>query len=149
MEVKRITEEPLSSLEADILDILKGNYKPNYYGVSSVDELLKEAGLEKFDKKSRKLISELKGTIKNRYELNTYAKVLFYSDRKKQGLAVFELNTLLFPDEVGTYLSLANSLGVLRYHSEAIIQYEKALEIDPENEEALRSRDYIKSKISN
>lgn len=145
VEVNRITERPVNSLEADILEIFNGNYIPNYSGVSAVDKLLKQQSLEKFEKRSRKLLPELNEVVKNQYELNTYAKVLFYSDRKAEGLAVFKLNTLLFPEEAGTYLSLANSLGVMGYHSEAILNYEKALKVDPENEEAKKSLEYIRS----
>ncbi|MCW5520227.1 hypothetical protein J1N09_10285 [Aureitalea sp. L0-47] len=146
VEVNRITEEPVTTLESDILEILNGNYTPNYSGVSKVDDLLKEVSLEKFGKKSLKLLPELEKVVKNRYELNTYATVLFYSKRKEEGLAVYKLNTLLFPDEVGTHLSLANSLGVLGRHSEAIHNYENALKVDPENEEAAASLEYIKSQ---
>lgn len=145
VEVNRITERPVQSLEEDIRQIINGNYTPNYSGVSMVDELLKQTEPEKFEKKARKILPDLQATVKNRYELNTYGKVLFYSNRKEEGLAVYKLNTMLFPDEVGTYLSLANSLGVYGKHSEAIATYKKALEVDPENEEATKSMEYIMS----
>jgi tetratricopeptide (TPR) repeat protein len=147
VEVNRITESPVTTLEADIAEIIAGDYIPNYFGVSMVNDLLEQVALEKFNKKSRKLQPELKAEISNRYELNTYARILFGTGRKEQAIAVYRLNTLLFPDEVGTYLSLANTLGVMGDHDEAIATYKKALAVDPENKEAAQSLEYIKSKI--
>lgn len=147
-EVNRITERPVKSLEADIRAIQKGNYTPGYHGVTMVNTLLAEHGAEKLVKRSKKILPELKSIVKNRYELNTYATVLFYAGQKEEAISVYTLNTLLFPEEPGTYLSLANTLGVMERYAESISYYEKTLDVDPENEEAEASMAYIKSKIS-
>lgn len=147
-EVNRITERPVKSLEADILAIQKGNYTPGYHGVTMVNEFLTEHGAEKLIKRSKKIVPELKLLVKNRYELNTYATVLFYAGKKEEAISVYTLNTLLFPEEPGTYLSLANTLGIMERFSESIRYYEKTLGVDPENKEAATSMAYIKSKIS-
>jgi thiol-disulfide isomerase/thioredoxin len=145
VEVNRITESPVVTLEEDILKIIKSDYIPNYSGVSIVNNLMENTGPEKFAKRSKKLIPELKPLIKSRYELNTYASVLYYSGMTQEGIEVFKLNTLLFPDEVGTYLSLANILGLSGNTTEAILNYEKALKVEPDNEEAKTGINYLKS----
>lgn len=149
IEVNRITEHPVRSLEEDMLNILQKRYTPNYYGVTLVYDSLKENGLSQFRKKMKKLVPELKRYIKNRYELNTYATVLFCTGKTEESIAVFELNTFLFSDEVGSYLSLANTLGVNGNLNKAIVNYEKVLSIDPDNEEAKSGISHLKSKISN
>lgn len=148
VEVNRITEKPVTSLEADMAGILQGNYTPNYHGVTLVNELLLENGPDKLIKKSKKILPKLESLVTNRYQMNTYATVLLYSEKKEEALAVYKLNTILFPDEPGTYLSLANTLGLMERYSESIQYYKKTLEVDPENEEAAKSMDHIKSKIS-
>lgn len=149
IEVNRITERPVSTLEGDMLNIARGNYVPNYFGVSRVNDVLTEFGPSKFAKKVKKLLPEISAQIKNKYELNTFAAVLYAADSIEEALAIFKLNTQLFPNEVSTYLSLANTLGVTGNRNEAILNYEKVLSIQPENEEARSGIDHLRSKNSN
>ncbi|MBZ0328643.1 MAG: hypothetical protein K8F54_13635 [Altibacter sp.] len=140
-EVNRIVESPVETLEADLAAIINGDYTPNYHAVTLVSELLGEVPLEKFDKKAKKLLPKLKKLTAKASELNTYSNVLFFSGNKAAGIAVARLNTRLFPEEVTTYISLANKLYQVEKPSEAIKYYEKALVLDPENQQ-------IKEKIS-
>ena len=47
------------------------------------------------------------------FELNTYGRILYSTNRKEEAITVFDLNTKLFPDQPRTYMSLANTLGLL------------------------------------
>ncbi|MDY8136419.1 thioredoxin family protein [Aquimarina sp. 2201CG5-10] len=133
-EVNRIVESPKKTLEEDILDIISGNYSPKYQSVVLIDELLKEKGIDYIYKKNKKIISQLKNKTKSLYELNTYANVLFFSDKKEEALAVLKLNTELFSNEPNTFISLANKHLQMNNIKEAIESYERSLKIS-KNEE--------------
>ena len=132
-EINRIVEEPVSTLEGDLKQILEGNYTPSYYGVTIVDETIKEMGVEKFRKKSKKIARQLENKLKNMYELNTYSSVLFLDNREEEAIAVAKLNLLLFPDEARAYESLGVKLAQTGSKKEAITYLEKAIALDPEN----------------
>jgi len=126
----------LGTLEEDILAIFRNNYTSNYQVVAMVYNALAEMGVEKFSKKSKKLLPKLKVTVKNKYELNTYSSVLFYADKKDKAIAVAHLNTLLFPEEAYVYTNLAKKLYETGAKMEALEYYEEALSLDPENKKA-------------
>ena len=132
-EINRIVEEPVSTLEGDLKQILDGNYTSSYYGVTIVDETIKEMGVEKFRKKSKKIARQLENKLKNMYELNTYSSVLFLDNREEEAIAVAKLNLLLFPDEARAYESLGVKLAQTGSKEEAITYLEKAIALDPEN----------------
>jgi thiol-disulfide isomerase/thioredoxin len=134
-EVNRIVESPVETLEADMVAILKGTYVSNYQTVTLVNALLAEVPLEKFDKKAKKILPKLKNLVTKVSELNTYSNVLFLSQREDESIAVARLNTKLFPNESTTYLSLANKLHQQMRLSEAKENYQRALELDPGNEQ--------------
>lgn len=133
-EVNRIVESPVKSLEDDIQSILQNNYTPNYQSVAMVDQYLNEYGLDKFQKKIKKVSKKLKGISKKVSELNTYSSVLFYSERQKEAIAVAKLNILLFPNEYYPYVNLGHKLSQIGKKSEALMNYQKALDLNPENE---------------
>ncbi|GAB5401342.1 MAG: hypothetical protein Aureis2KO_29270 [Aureisphaera sp.] len=134
-EVNRIVESPVETLEEDLVKIIQKEYTPNYHGVTLVNDMLTEMNLNKFNKKQRKLLPKLKELVTNMYELNTYANVLFYAHKKEEAIIVARLNTLLYPEEPKTYVSLANKLSQNADPEGAMENYKKALSLDPENEE--------------
>jgi tetratricopeptide (TPR) repeat protein len=148
MEVNRIVESPVLSLEKDIAAILAGNYVSRYHVVTLVSKLLQMNSPEKFEKKARKLLPQLQKEATTMYELNTYANVLFFSEKKVEAIAVACLNTLLFPKEPKVYTSLADKLNETGNPSEALINYEKALSLDPENESLKKSVATLKEKLA-
>ncbi|MCH9660828.1 MAG: tetratricopeptide repeat protein [Bacteroidetes bacterium] len=133
-EVNRIVEGPIETLEEDLVKIMEKDYTPNYHGVSVLDELLSEMDSQKFNRKQKKLIPQLKKEVKNMYEINTYSSVLFYSHREEEAIIAARLNTLLFPKEARVYSSLGNKLYAMEDYEGAVENYEKALSLDPDNE---------------
>lgn len=133
-EVNRIVESPVISMEEDLLEIMQQNYTPNYQSVALAQTALTEMGLVKFQKKSKKLVTQLKPITKSVSELNTYASVLFSSTKTEESVAVAKLNTLLFPNEAYTYNSYAIKLFRVGSTKEAVIQLNKAIALDPDNE---------------
>ncbi|MDH7911775.1 hypothetical protein [Winogradskyella sp. SYSU M77433] len=145
-EVNRIVEHPVTSFEKDIKQIISSNnYKPNYQIVSEIDAVLNKKGIKGLEKKSEKILKQFDGKVTSMYELNTYGRVLYSKGKIEEAIAVFKFNTKLFPKEPGTYMSLANTLGVNGKKDEAIKVLEKALEIHPENEDLKENLEVIKS----
>ncbi len=143
-EVNRIVEHPIVSVEADLLQLLKGSYTPNYESVIVVSEALAATDLKTFRRKSKKLLPKLKKVTKNMYELNTYTNVLFFAEKREKAIAVAELNAKLFPEEVGVYLNLGNKLAQMDKIEEARNFFNKALTIEPENTKAKAALEAIK-----
>ena len=145
-EVNRIVEHPVETFEEDIQNIVtKNNYKSNYQIVTAVDDLLKKKGLKGLKRKHKKLLKKFKGETSSMYELNTYARILFGTDRKEEAIAVFTLNTDLFPDKPRAYMSLANTLGASGYQEKAIKVLEDAIKLHPDDEDLKKNLATIKS----
>ncbi len=133
VEVNRIVESPVVSFEDDIENILTDNYESNYKVVTKVDALLKAYGIKKFKKKIKKQIPILKREVKSLYELNTYARILKTTDRGEEAIEVLKLNTKLFPEKPGVFVSLANIFYSMGNKKKALVNYKKGLKLNPEN----------------
>ncbi|RKE92011.1 thioredoxin family protein [Ichthyenterobacterium magnum] len=145
-EVNRIVEEPVETLEKDILNILTINsYKSNYQIVAKVNSILENKGIKGLKKQSKLLVENFKGKTKNMFELNTYGRILYSTNRNNEAIEVFKLNTKLFPDNPRTYISLANTLGVNGKKGKAIKVMKKAIKKFPENEDLKENLTAIKS----
>ncbi|MDH7448438.1 thioredoxin domain-containing protein [Aquimarina sp. 2201CG14-23] len=127
-EVNRIVESPKKSIEEDIRDILSGNYSPNYVSVTTVDTIIKKNGTEYLAKNAEQLVDTLKNITNSLYELNTYANVLFFAGKEKEAIEILKFNTVLFPKEADTYISLANKLVITDNIPDAIAYYERSLQ---------------------
>ena len=148
IEVNRIVEEPITTLEHDMYMILQNeHYIPNYNSVAIVNDAVEKTGPVKFQKKAKKLLPVLKKEAKSLSELNTYSNVLFYSNQKEEALVVAKLNTLLFPNEAYTFENLANKLYQTNNLEEALKNYEISLTLDPTNESLKKSISTIKEQI--
>jgi len=145
-EVNRIVEEPVQSLEEDILNIVTVNdYKSNYQIVAIVDDILKKKGVKGLKRKNEKLLKKHKDKVSSMFELNTYGRILYGINRIDEAISVFTLNTKMFPDEPRTYMSLANTLGVTGQKEKAIKVLEDAISLHPKNEDLKANLEVIKS----
>lgn len=145
-EVNRIVEEPVQSLEEDILNIVTVNdYKSNYQIVAIVDDILKKKGVKGLKRKNEKLLKKHKNKVSSMFELNTYGRILYGINRIDEAISVFTLNTKMFPDEPRTYMSLANTLGVTGQKEKAIKVLEDAISLHPKNEDLKANLEVIKS----
>lgn len=145
-EVNRIVEHPVKTFEEDILNIITTNdYKSNYQIVTAVDNILKQKGVKGLKKKHNKLLKTFYGQVESMYGLNTYAKILYGTDRIDEAIEVFRFNTKLFPKEPRVYMSLANTLGVSNKKEEAIKVLEDAIKMLPDNEDLKKNLETIKS----
>lgn len=145
-EVNRIVEHPVESFEKDMLNITTSNdYKSNYQIVTKIHTILKEDGLNGLKKQSKTLVKAFTGKIDSMFELNTYGRILYSTNRKEEALTVFDLNTKLFPDQPRTYMSLANTLGVDGKREKAITVLEKAITLFPENKDLIENLEVVKT----
>ncbi|WP_347373212.1 thioredoxin family protein [Aequorivita sp. Q41] len=148
-EVNRIVEHPVTTFEDDIVQIIQTKaYTPNYNAVTIVNDALNEMGIQKFQKKMKKLMPQLKEEAKSLGELNTYSNVLFYSSRKEEAITVAALNTFLFPKEAYVYESLANKFYDLNQFDKALENYNKALVLKPDNKRVKVSIESTLEKIN-
>ena len=145
-EVNRIVEEPVETLEKDLLKIISSDtYKGHYAIVQEVDKLLKHS-VKQLKRKENKLLRTYSNKITSMHELNTYAKILSSNNRIQEAIAVLELNTKFFPNTAKAYLSLYQLLTTANRNDEARVALEKAIELDPNNEQLLNQLKSIKSR---
>lgn len=145
-EVNRIVEHPVKSFEEDIKNIItKNNYNSNYQIVTAIDNILKKKGLKKLKKKSKKLLKTFEGKVSSMFELNTYGRILYSTNRIDEAIEVFTFNTKLFPDQPRAYMSLANTLGISGKKAEAIKVLEDAIKKHPDNENLKKNLEVVKS----
>ncbi len=76
----------------------------------------------------------------NEHEMNELGYELLrksnFSSHKELAVEVFKLNTLLSPENANVYDSYAEGLMSLGLKAEAIVMYQKALKLNPNNEVA-------------
>ncbi|MBU2929255.1 TlpA family protein disulfide reductase [Winogradskyella psychrotolerans] len=145
-EVNRIVEHPIGTFEDDILNIITvNNYKSNYQIVTAVDQILKKKGIKGLKQKSKKLIKTFEGNVSSMFELNTYGKILYTTNSIDEAIAVFKLNTKLFPNEPRVFMSLANTLGVFGNKMEAIKVLEEAIKLHPDHKDLKENLELVKS----
>ena len=147
-EVNRIVEHPVESLEEDLTNIIGGNYKPNYAIVSLADQMLEDYGVEKFDRKLKRIAGKLKAHSTKLSELNTYSSVLLYSGKSDEALTISRLNALLYPDDYYVYYNLGNKLAHIGKKEEALHQYQKALQLKPEDERVQKAMEILQRNDS-
>ncbi|NRD19445.1 thioredoxin family protein [Winogradskyella eckloniae] len=145
-EVNRIVEHPIDTFEADIERIISSNnYKSNYQIVTIVDAILAQKGHKGLKRKQKKLLKSFKDKVSSMYALNTYGKILYSTNRIDDAIAVFNLNTKLFPEEPRSHITLANLLSINDNKEKAIEVLNKALKLLPNNTDLKENLKLIKS----
>lgn len=145
-EVNRIVEHPIDTFEKDIQNIItKNDYKSNYQIVSEVNDILEKKGIKGLKRKRKKLLKKYKNQVSSMFELNTYGKILYTTYKIDEAIAVFDLNTKLFPNEARTFMSLANTLGANGNKEKAIKVLENAIKLHPDNDDLKENLTVVKS----
>ncbi|MFT5886214.1 MAG: tetratricopeptide (TPR) repeat protein [Arcticibacterium sp.] len=134
-EIGRIIEEPVESLEMDLLKILNGrSYSPAYYLVNRVQEYVLSDRPERLKESS--VIEALHMIKENSRGLNSLGYMLIGQEKFKKAIAVFELNTKLFPEDANTFDSLGEAYFLSGKEKLAKKYYQRALELNPKSESA-------------
>lgn len=130
-EIGRIVEHPVESLEADLLKIVrKKSYKHNYQVVTELNTMLEKKGVSYVFENLEKVASKLQKHSKSLKELNTYGYVLLHAKAYQKAIAVFTINTQLFPENKNGYDSLAEAYFTVEDYTNAQKYYVKVLELD-------------------
>ena len=138
VEIGRIVEEPVVSLESDLKLIMEGGEYHTFYPVAN--DLIKnvnETPVKKLGKEKSALAKKYKSLSVSEYELNTYGYVLWASFQLPEAEFIFELNTMLYPDSVTPYRTLASFKSTLGKRKAALDNIKKGLKLDPKNETLL------------
>lgn len=136
-EFARLVEFPRTSLERDLAQIALGYAPaPSYQAASYMQNLLNEMSPEDVYKDANKYWREIYEYIGGMKELNTLGYVYLRSDRIEEALLCFHFNTYYFPYNPNAFDSYAEGLLVSGDTAKAITNYEKVLEIKPDDENA-------------
>jgi len=136
VEVNRVNEFPVFSLEKDLLNILAGqSYTPNYRSFGTVAKWLSDGTLLDDNISVAGLAGQLRLLVNDEHELNSLGYLLLKQDKKKEALKIFQVNYNLYPGSA----NIASSLGEGYYENadnkKAVSFLEKALELnkDPQD----------------
>lgn len=137
------------------IDEIAGYYFPdmkikNGFGLSKNLKLLRQQLIENRFRNSYKIYTKIKNSNKDfklsEDEINSWGYQLLEQDKKNEALEVFQLNTLLFPNSANVFDSYAETLDAVGNRKDAIINYKKSLQLNPENKSAIN---YLKDKNIN
>lgn len=148
VEYARIVEFPKNDLVTDVAQIALGfPSSPNYEGANYLFKLFDTETIESIENNFNTHYKTLRKKTNHSKELNTLGYVLLRSNRIKEALVCFKLNTYLFKYTPNVYDSYGETLVLNGEHEEAIKMYEKVLEIDTENKHAKSQIKKLKSRI--
>lgn len=144
-EYARIVESPSTDLLTDVAQIALGYPSaPNYAGATYILSLFDEKSMEEIYKDMNNVWRTLYYKVGRYAELNTLGNVLYAADQKDQALFVFNLNTAYYPGNWRVQQRFAELLAEMEDYENAIIFYEKVVQLNPENEEAKSELERIK-----
>ncbi|WP_294323149.1 serine hydrolase [uncultured Chryseobacterium sp.] len=134
------------------IDEIAGFYLPdmkvkNGFGLSKNLKFLRQQLLKNDFKDANKIFNKISKDDKNfsltEDEVNSWGYQLIEQGKKNEAMEIFKLNTLLFPKSSNVYDSYGEILETLGNRKEAILNYRKSLELNPDNTNAAN---YLKDK---
>jgi len=135
VEVGRIVEFPVETLERDLLKILRHQgYESSYRSFPVINQWLSDGLLSDPNVSARGLAEQLHSKIMREGELNSCGYVLLAQGKYQEAIAVFRINANLFPSSANCYDSLGEAYAVTGQKEKSIQAYEYAQTLDPKNE---------------
>ncbi len=136
VELNRINESPVESLERDLLKILrKESYTPNYQSYTYLNKWLKEGLLADENVNYLGLANQVRHKISGESELNAAAYYLLNAGHEKAALSVFRINAALHPNSANVYDSLGDGYLKNGNKERALAFFEQALKLNPSVDE--------------
>jgi tetratricopeptide (TPR) repeat protein len=134
IEINRINEFPVFSLEKDMLSIISNKpYTPNYRSFNLVHQWVKDGTLTDENISVAGLAEQLRILVSDEHELNSLGYLLLKQAKKKEALRIFQVNYNLYPESS----NLASSLGEGYYensdYKKAITFLQKSLELNKDS----------------
>jgi len=145
-EVGRINEYAVETLERDLLKIVKGEeYVPNYKSYPQVNAWLLQGVLNDDNTNPRGLAEQIRSSVSRESDLNACGYVLLMGGEIKEAITVFRINVNLFPQSSNCFDSLGEAYLVAGLKDNSIACYERAIELDPKNDNAIKQLALIKA----
>jgi dienelactone hydrolase len=115
--------------------------------ISPLRKTIRERGAEAAVSQYR----ELRKTQAHRYdfgelELNALGYELLFTNRVKEALEIFKLNVEMFPQAFNTYDSLGEAYAAAGDREQAVRNYKKSLELNPQNTNATEALKRLEQK---
>ncbi|OSZ77683.1 hypothetical protein CAP36_15060 [Chitinophagaceae bacterium IBVUCB2] len=131
VELGRINEFPVTSLEKDLQTILTGeDYSPNYKSFALLNEWLTDGTLTNKNSNIRGMAMQLKSLVSSERELNSVGYLLLQQEKKQEAFKIFQLNAQLYPESANVLSSLGEGYYKTGDAKMAVQLLEKALEIN-------------------
>lgn len=143
VEVGRINEFPVTSLEKDLYAIMSGDaYNPNYKSFPLIKDWLKDGTLINKNSSIRGLALQLNALVSSERELNSLGYLLLQQEKIQEALKIFQLNAQIYPESANVLSSLGEGYFKIGDSKTAIQFLEKALEI---NKDPLLVKEILKT----
>jgi tetratricopeptide (TPR) repeat protein len=130
------TVKPMLPWEAPLIERANNEYLKQSRGsaASIVEEVLKARGIKAAERKFKELLARReRGPVFDESEFNRLGYQLLQRGSLDSALFVFEKNVQLHPDSWNVYDSFAEALVKAGKKKEAIDNYRKSLELNPDN----------------
>lgn len=148
-EIGRIVEYPKQDIERDILAIVSGKkYSPHYIVVEYLHKIFEEKTVKELKSEENKLAASLVEFTKGSRELNTYGYKLLRSNQLEKALFIFKLNTKMYPYKVNVFDSLGEAYLTNKNYNKALVNYNKALKLAPNDKNIASIIKQIKTEIN-
>jgi CubicO group peptidase (beta-lactamase class C family) len=145
----------LGSLPVKFIDDIARLYLPKmnednrwdiYYGGKTLRKTLEAKGFDQAIAIAKQLQAN-DGATFDAAELNDWAYQLLGDNQSAQALAIFKLNVYLFPQVSNAFDSLGETYAGLGNFAKALENYQKVLELDPDNQHAKKAVGLIQQKM--
>lgn len=137
-EVGRINEYPVESLERDLQKVINGQpYTPSYRGFPQINNWLTQGLLADENASPRGLADQIRSNINSESELNSCGYVLMARGNFKEAITILRTNVYLYPESSNCFDSLGEAYAKAGLNDNALFCYERAVELDPKNENAI------------
>ena len=136
VEINRINEFPVFSLEKDLLGIFNNQpYTPNYHSFSTILRWLHDGSLSDENISTRGLAEQLRFLTASEHELNSLAYLLLKQGNKKEALRIFQVNYNLYPESANVASSLGEGYFETGDYKKAVAVLERSLELNKDPKE--------------
>jgi tetratricopeptide (TPR) repeat protein len=131
VEINRINEYPVMSLEKDMLAILNNKtYTPNYKSFATLKNWLTDGTLADKNITARSLAGQLRSLVANENELNSLGYLWLKKGDTAQAVKLFQANAVLYPESANVISSLGEGYYKTGDTKNAVLTLERALELN-------------------
>jgi tetratricopeptide (TPR) repeat protein len=138
VEIGRIVESPVTSLEIDLVQILLGlPTAPNYNVVHQLENSFAEKGIPNEKESYLEHARKVQRFAHSSVALNNYGYILLGRNEVDKAIAVFFVNAILHRNNANAFDSLAEAYEKKGDTENALKMYQKAVEINPNSDHAV------------